>query len=111
MFPDINVTSNGQRYLGSFIGTEDGKREFMKKKVLEWCKDLRHLSDIAVREPQAAYAAFVYDLSKRWSYVCRTTPEIKVELVPLEREIRETFNLGQDLQLHRSASRCLFPSS
>ena len=91
MFPDLNVTSKGQRYLGSFIGTEDGKKEFMKTKVLEWCKDLRHLSDIAVREPQAAYAAFVYGLSKRWSYVCRTTPEIKAELEPLEREIRETF--------------------
>ena len=70
MFPNLQVTSVGQRYLGSFIGTEEGKEQFVKDKVDEWCADLRQLSEIATREPQAAYSAFIFGLSKRWNYVC-----------------------------------------
>ena len=49
------------------------------------------MSDIASREPQLAYSAFVYGLSKRWNYVCRTTPDIASRLKPLEYVTRESF--------------------
>ena len=91
IFPDLNITSVGQRYLGSFIGTEQGKEEFIDRKVEEWCKDLHQLAEIASREPQIAYSAFVYGLSKRWNYVCRTTPRIAQRLIPLEQATRESF--------------------
>ena len=90
-FPELQVTSMGQRYLGSFIGTREGKEKFMEEKVKEWCADLRQLSDIATREPQVAYAAFTYGLSKRWNYVCRTTPGVAEKLKSLEEETRESF--------------------
>ena len=34
----------GQIYLGSFIGTEQGKEEFIDRKVEEWCADLFQLA-------------------------------------------------------------------
>ena len=49
------------------------------------------MSEIATREPQLAYSAFVYGLSKRWNYVCRTTPGISDRLKPLEFVTREDF--------------------
>ena len=57
------------------------------------CKivDVKALSDIAQREPQAAYSAFVYGLSKRWNYLCRTTPDISAELRKLEYTVRDIF--------------------
>ena len=39
IFPDVNVTSIGRRYLGSFIKTDQGKEAFIKEKVQEWCCD------------------------------------------------------------------------
>ena len=90
-FPNLQITTLGKRYLGSFIGTSEGKSKFMDEKVDEWRADLRQLSDIATREPQLAYAAFSFGLSKRWNYVCRTTPDISKSLVALEHETRESF--------------------
>ena len=49
-FPDLQVTSIGQRYLGNFIGNEKGMQDFVDRKVNEWCKDLKQLSQIAARE-------------------------------------------------------------
>ena len=94
MFPDLRtdkITSIGHRYLGSYIGTEEGTREFVQKKVDEWIVDLEDLSDIAKREPQLSYSAYVYGLSKKWNYLCRTTPNISDQLKKLEYTIRETF--------------------
>ena len=33
LFPDVNVTSRGHRYLGSFIGSEEGKEAFVKEEM------------------------------------------------------------------------------
>ena len=91
LFPDVPITDVGSKYLGSYIGTEEGKLIFMDKKIKEWINDVDEISEIATREPQVAYAAYVYGLSKRWNYICRTTPGISVPLKKLEYKIRETF--------------------
>ena len=65
--------------------------DFVEDKVNEWCTDLKQLSEIASREPQLAYSAFVYGLSKRRNYVCRTTPGISEKLKRLDYVIREDF--------------------
>ena len=90
-FPNLQVTTTGQRYLWSFIGTKQAMLGFVDSKVEERCRDLKQLSEIATREPQLAYSAFVYGLSKRWNYVCRTTPGISDRLKPLEFVTREDF--------------------
>ena len=74
MFPGLKVTSGGYRYLGSFIGLESGKDDFMRDRMEEWENDVKELSTIAATDPQAAYAAFIYGTSKRWMFVARTTP-------------------------------------
>ena len=91
LFPDIPVTVVGSKYLGSFIGSEQGKIDFMEEKVNQWMTDIEDISTIASREPQVAYAAYTYGLSKRWNYVCRTTPGISTQLRKLEYKIQEAF--------------------
>ena len=57
MFPGLQVTSGGYRYLGSFIGLESGKDDFMGDKMEN---DVRELSTIAATDPQAAYMLYSY---------------------------------------------------
>ena len=93
LFPDINhygnITTEGHVYLGSFIGTEAATRIFVKDKVEEWKEDIKALVQIAKSEPQLAYSAYVYSVSRRWQFVCRTTPHISQHLQDLELEIRQ----------------------
>ena len=73
---DINITDQGHKYLGSYIGCEGGKAVFVKSQVDEWISNVNALAKIAKTEPQLAYAAYVYGMSKKWSFVTRTTPNI-----------------------------------
>ncbi len=91
MFPGINVTDRGHRYLGSYIGTEDGLAEYVDSEIEEWKKDITGLARIASSEPQLAYAAFVYGTSKRCNFLARTTPGISTILYKLEYHIKENF--------------------
>ena len=92
-FPELNITAVGHKYLGSYIGSREGTIEFVESKVKEWIENVIELSGIATREPQIAFAAFIYGLSKRWNYVCRTTytPDISLPLKGLEVVIQESF--------------------
>ena len=72
------MTSIGRRYLGSFIGTDQGKEAFIEEKVQEWRRDLKQLSDIASREPQIAYSAYMYGLSKRWNMCAELPQELQI---------------------------------
>ena len=65
MFPGISITDQGHTYLGSYIGSESGKAEFMKCQVDEWIRDVAALAKIAKTEPQLTYAGYVYGTSKR----------------------------------------------
>ena len=47
-------------------------------------------NDVAKKEPQLAYAGYVYGTSKRWSFVSRTTPNVGEHMKKLEYEIKET---------------------
>ena len=57
LFPDTNVTTEGHKYLGSYIGSEDGTRKFVEKQIEDWSKDIDALINIASSEPQLAYSA------------------------------------------------------
>ena len=90
MFPDIKITVEGHKYLGSFIGSDEGKCTFVENEVKEWITDIKELARIAKSEPQLAYAAYVYGTSKRWSFLCRTTPDVAAQMKLLEHHIKET---------------------
>ena len=52
LFPDINVTSEGRRCLGSFIGNEAATRKYVEDQIEEWKADINDLVNIAETEPQ-----------------------------------------------------------
>ena len=91
LFPDVNVTVDGHKYLGSFIGSKAATVSFVEEQVKEWTADIEALADIARIDPQLSYAGYAFGTSKRWQFVCRTTPEIETPLRKLEELIRSKF--------------------
>ncbi|MCP4486159.1 MAG: hypothetical protein GY820_02400 [Gammaproteobacteria bacterium] len=85
------ITTIGHRYLGSYIGTEEGVKDFIMEETESWKADIQGLVEIASKEPQLAYSAFTYGTSKRWNFVCRTTPDIGSHLKHLEHCVKESF--------------------
>ena len=61
----IGITTSGQRYLGAEMGSVHFKETYVKEKVEEWVRELNELSLLAKTEPQLAYAAYIFGLSKR----------------------------------------------
>ena len=53
--------------------------------------EIKHLSEIAKVQPQAAYAVFTHALMSRWTFLMRTAPGIQALLQPLEEAIRHQF--------------------
>ena len=53
---DIHVTTEGVRYLGSPIGTDEFRSSFVSEKVENWVSMIELLSAVAVAEPQCAYS-------------------------------------------------------
>ena len=51
----IKITDQGEHLLGSVIGTESFREQYIKNKVESWVKDLQSLSKYAQDDPQAAY--------------------------------------------------------
>ena len=89
---DTDETSReGQRYLGSALGTPTFIKNYAAKKIDTWVSELEGLCEIAKTEPQLAYAAYTFGLCKRWMYLMRTVPGISQLFAPLEACIRSKF--------------------
>ncbi len=84
MFPDLNVTSEGHRYLGSFIGTPTATSQFVVSKASDWIDDIRGITKAAHTNPQLSYSAYVFGVCKRWNFLLRTTPNIAPHLQVIE---------------------------
>ena len=87
--PDVNITTVGRKLLGSFLGKDEGLVTHVEKQIAKWSEDINELIEIAKFEPQLAYAAYIFGTSKRWQFLCRTTPGIGSLLKPLEDLIDE----------------------
>ena len=86
---EVKITCEGHRHIGSALGNDDFKKEFVLCKVEKWLVDLHQLVSIAKEEPQVALSAFNTGLSKRWKFIQRVLPDIGHLLQPLEDSIRE----------------------
>ena len=86
-FTDINITVKGHKYLGSYIGTDEGKEEFVKEEIRNWVNDIEGISSAAECEPHLGYCAYVYGTCKKWNYLMRTTPGISHLLHDIENTI------------------------
>ena len=63
---------------------------FNSSNIFDWIDDVNALAKIAKSEPQPAYAAYVYGMSKRWAFLCRTTPNVSKQMRRLEHHISLT---------------------
>ena len=64
-------------------------RDFIdvSEKVSNWVHEVATLSEFALSQPQACYAAYTFGLKHRWTYFSRTLPDIQDLLEPLENAI------------------------
>ena len=87
----VKITHDGKSYLGSAFGSRPFVECYVEEKVSKWKKELEHLSNIALTQPQAAYTAFTHGIKSKWIYLARTTQNIEHMLAPLEEVIRGKF--------------------
>ena len=87
----INITTEGRKYLGGYVGTREGAVKYVETLQEEWLSQLEELSKIAQAEPQAAYAAFTSGFRHKVTYFIRTIPDLKEVLQPLDRMVDEQF--------------------
>ena len=87
----VNITTEGRKYLGGFIGTNQGKEKHVNNLIEKWSKQLIKLSSIAKFEPQAAYTAFVSGFRHRFTYHIRTIPDLSAQLQNVDHIIDHHF--------------------
>ena len=85
---NINITTEGRKHLEA-LGSSVFFEEYVDKKVEEWVAQVTRLAEFATTQPQSSYAAFVFGLRHRWTYLLRTLPDIAPFLEPLERAIAD----------------------
>ena len=92
MFHDTNVivTCHGRLYLGAPLGSDVYMKEYVQEKFNPWIGELQLLMDIAKSQPHVAYAAFTHGYLHKFSYLCRSTPNIAPHLDPLEEFLSTT---------------------
>ena len=62
---NVNITSYGRPHLSAAIGSEEFIREYVKSKDKELSSAISLLSEIALSQPHAAYAALTHGLLSR----------------------------------------------
>jgi len=85
----IKITDQGERLLGSVIGTDSFREQYIKNKVESWVKDLQSLTKHAQDDPETAYSAFTKAVFSRWTHFQRTVPDASELFEPLENVIRD----------------------
>ena len=85
--PDLKYKA-GQRHLGAAVGSDEFVAAYLEEKVASWTEQVIQLTDIASTQPHAAYAAFVFGLRHRWTFVQRTMPTAGDHMQPLKDAIR-----------------------
>ena len=80
----VNITAHGRPHLGAALGSQEFIDQFVTDKVNQWNQELLLLVDGAKTQPHAAYAAFIQGYVHKFSYLCRTVPDVDLLLQPLE---------------------------
>ena len=88
---EIKITTEGRKYLGGFVGIEDGAQTYVTELLNEWMSELETLTNIAKSEPQAAYSAFTAGFKHKVTYFIRTIPNLSEILKPLDEYIDNYF--------------------
>jgi len=91
MQPGVQIRTDGCRYLGAAIGSPEFVSDYSAKKVDAWLGEVDRLCKFAASQPQAAYSAYVHGLRSKWTFLCRTMPELSSALDPLDQLISHRF--------------------
>ena len=81
---NINFTSEGHRYLGSPIDSDDFSTSFIQNKVSEWVSQLMRLTNIAHSQPHAVYSSLTHGLFSEFTFLFHTTPNVSQFVAPIE---------------------------
>ena len=92
MFSAHGVTIiEGGRVLGGFVGSKAEAQSWGSNKVQSWVKSLKILSEVARKQPQAAYVAVSKSLQNEWNYMQRIFPDCEDLFSPLKQSLLEDF--------------------
>ena len=69
---NINITTEGRKYLGGFLGNPHARSKYTKMLVEKWVAEIRILPKTTMTKPQAAYAAFTSGYQHKLTYHLRT---------------------------------------
>ena len=81
---NIQITTDGRKYLGGTIGKEEFKSTYIKSRVNEWVEQIQSLSEIAKCQPQCAYSGFIGGFVNKFTYHIRVIGNIKEYLQPVD---------------------------
>jgi len=87
----VIITDSGRRHLGSALGTNDFMKSYVQNKVSTWVSGMEELTEIAITQPQAAYATFTHVFLHRWPYIARTVPMTSELFLPLDEVLNLCF--------------------
>ena len=88
---NLNITNEGKRHLGTVVGTEEYRKEYVIMRVNEWVAKLKLLTKIAKFYQQAGYCVFTWGFRQKFNYVIWPIPNISHLLQPIGNVIREEF--------------------
>ena len=95
LFRDLGISVvTGSRFLGGFVGERSLAADFVSNKVRVWCECIQSLSDVAISEPQASFAALARSLQFEWNHIQRVIPECGALFAPLLHAINSIFYLS-----------------
>ena len=81
----------GARYLGSYIGDDDSKHDWLRKRTLTWEKNINTISETIGKYPQESYAAVVHVIQSEWIFFQRVIWDTGYAFSEVDKMIRETF--------------------
>ena len=62
---------SGSRFLGGYVGDDEGCEDFVKLKVNEWVASIGRLVEVSRSQPQAAFAVLVKSIQHEWAFLQR----------------------------------------
>ena len=91
IFVDTNITTEGKRYLGAVIGSQEYRTSYCNEKVEQWTNELEVLAELAKTEPQAAHAVYTKGYRSKFTFFLRTIEGLEEYLQPVESILFDKF--------------------
>ena len=77
---NIKTTTKGKKHLGTAIGSEIYRKEYINEKIDTWIREIKLLFEIAAFTPQEAYTCFTSGYKHKLNFCMRTIPSTGEDL-------------------------------